>query len=399
MAGILYVDDTNLWTGMKPEEDLESVAGDAQEAINSWGNLLLSTGGALNPDKCKWTVHDMVTKSDGTWEYRVCKPELGTIKEGQEYPGTKHDLEREEDVTEEIDSLEMRVPQAGARDARIDQLQSCQAMKNLGLYTPPDGSSEPQFQALRARVDEWTADVANSGLPTRSVWKSYQCQLWSGMKYGLGASPATLKQLEKGLDKRDHKLLSYLGVCKKITTPLRYLPACYGGVGLNSLVAEATTASLNSFLQHYGTETAIGTYLTASLENLQLELGVSGCPLNYDYDVWGKLATDSWVKSLWERVCRFKIKLDIEYKKLPPPRENDECIMERLVREGVRGSQLINLNRVRKHQEALFLSDIVTANGRRLDPIYLSSWHESYERHLGNRPLAILLWTGMADGQ
>ena len=154
---------------------------------------------------------------------------------------------------------------------------------------------------------------------------------------------------------------------------------------MNSLVAEATTASLNSFLQHYGTETAIGTYLTASLENLQLELGVSGCPLNYDYDVWGKLATDSWVKSLWERVCRFKIKLDIEYKKLPPPREFDECIMERLVREGVQGKQLTSLNRVRKHQEALFLSDIVTANGQRIDPIYLSSWHESYERHLRAR--------------
>ena len=66
MAGILYVYDTNLWTGLKQDEDLESVAGNAQEAINAWGNLLLSTGGALNPDKCKWTVHNMVTKSGGT---------------------------------------------------------------------------------------------------------------------------------------------------------------------------------------------------------------------------------------------------------------------------------------------------------------------------------------------
>ena len=59
--------------------------------------------------------------------------------------------------------------------------------------------------------------------------------------------------------------------------------------------------------------------------------------------------------------------------------------MERLVREGVRGKQLISLNRVRKHQEALFWSDIVTANGSRIDPIYLLSWHESYEQHLGKR--------------
>ena len=79
----------------------------------------------------------------------------------------------------------------------------------------------------------------------------------------------------------------------------------------------------------------------------------------------------------------FEIKLYIKYQKLPPPQENNECIMEKLVREGLRGKQLINLNRVRKHQEALFLSDIVTANGRQLDPIYLSSWYELYKQYLG----------------
>ena len=31
------------------------------------------------------------------------------------------------------------------------------------------------------------------------------------------------------------------------------------------------------------------------------------------------------------------------------------------------------------------MSDIVMTNGRRIDPIYLTSWHESYERHLGKR--------------
>ena len=37
-----------------------------------------------------------------------------------------------------------------------------------------------------------------------------------GMKYGIGATPATMKELEKGLGTRDHKLLTYLGVCKNI---------------------------------------------------------------------------------------------------------------------------------------------------------------------------------------
>ena len=258
-------------------------------------------------------------------------------------------------------------------------------MKNLGLYVPPDDSTEPQFSALRERVDEWTNNVANSGLPTRSVWKSYQFQLWSGMKYGIGASPATIKELENGLGTRDHKLLSYLGVCKNIAKEWRYLPPNYGGIGLHNLLHEATSASLNVFLQHYSTDTSLGHFLTASIENLQLELGVAGCPFKYDFDIWGELATNSWVKSLWERIHHFKIDIEMDYPTLKPPRENDECIMEKLVKQGVRGSELVCINRVRKHQESIFTSDIATAKGTRVDPIYFNSWHDSYERVLGKR--------------
>ena len=214
----------------------------------------MATGGDLNPEKCNWTIHDMVPQDDGTWKYRVCKPAYNTAKEGQELPGTKLQVreggEGVAEVTDEIDELHLTVPQTNGTDAPIDQLQSCQATKNLGLYAPPDGNTEPQFQALRDRVDEWTNNVANSGLPTRSVWKSYKYQLWSGMKYGIGASPATMKELEEGLGKRDHKLLCYLGVCRNINTKWRYLPPNYGGIGLHSLKYEATLASLNMFLQH-----------------------------------------------------------------------------------------------------------------------------------------------------
>ena len=122
---------------------------------------------------------------------------------------------------------------------------------------------------------------------------------------------------------------------QKIDKPWRYLPHCFGGMGLYSLPIEATIGSINAFLQHYGTETAISLYLRASLENLQLELGVSGCPFKYDFKVWGGLATESWVKSLWERIHRFNIKIDLDYDALPMPRERDECIMERFVREKV----------------------------------------------------------------
>ena len=68
-AGILYVDNTNLWIGLNGDDDVYDVVQKAQESVSFWGNSLIATGGALNPEKCKWTIHDMVPKADGTWEY------------------------------------------------------------------------------------------------------------------------------------------------------------------------------------------------------------------------------------------------------------------------------------------------------------------------------------------
>ena len=223
---------------------------------------------------------------------------------------------------------------------------------------------------------------------------SYNCQLWSGLKYEIGASPAKLKELanevkkktngkvKTGLGTRDHKILSMLGVCRNINTPLRYILPYLGGMGLNSLTVEATAASLNLFLQYYGTVTSLGQYLTFSIENLQLELGVAGCPFSYNYETWNGLATDSWVKSLWEQIHTFGLSVEIDYETLKAPRENDEYIMERLVREGMHGVELVSVNRAQKKQEALFLSDIATANGRKINPIYLTDWTGSLEGQL-----------------
>ena len=55
-------------------------------------------------------------------------------------------------------------------------------------------------------------------------------------------------------------------------------------MGLFNFVTETTAATLNSFLQHYTTDSALSITLSATLENLQLELVVKGFPLHYNYD-------------------------------------------------------------------------------------------------------------------
>ena len=57
------------------------------------------------------------------------------------------------------------------------------------------------------------------------------------------------------------------------------------------------------------------------------------------------------------------------------------------MREGFRGADLSGINRVRKYQEAIFISDIATANGSKIDSTYIRDWHNSLEGYLGKHRL------------
>ena len=56
--GGLYVDDTDLIITQPHYLSSEDVRADLQHAVNEWGKLLISTGGALNPQKCYWYMVD-----------------------------------------------------------------------------------------------------------------------------------------------------------------------------------------------------------------------------------------------------------------------------------------------------------------------------------------------------
>jgi hypothetical protein len=57
ISAILYLDDTDL---LHINFDKDDTVNDAhiviQNSVNSWGNLLIATGGALKPKKCFYSI-------------------------------------------------------------------------------------------------------------------------------------------------------------------------------------------------------------------------------------------------------------------------------------------------------------------------------------------------------
>ncbi len=103
------------------------------------------------------------------------------------------------------------------------------------------------------------------------------------------------------------------------------------------------------------------------MEAFIIEGGISTQLLSESYARYGKWVTDCWLKSLWEKLDMFGFRVELSPLPLLHPRENDRWLMLALEGLGFREEELIRLNRVRCHQQVLFLLDVFDASGRALD--------------------------------
>jgi hypothetical protein len=86
------------------------------------------------------------------------------------------------------------------------------------------------------------------------------------------------------------------------------------------------------------------------------------------------MVTTSWLKRVWEKLDRFKFVVTVHNLRSVSPQEDDDWLMTSFIAIGYRGSDLLTLNRVRKHQDVLLLSNILGAGGESLDKRYLQKW-------------------------
>jgi hypothetical protein len=126
---------------------------------------------------------------------------------------------------------------------------------------------------------------------------------------------------------------------KHVKVEWRMVARELGGIRLHSLTAEQFISWLDMILQHYQTELTILSKLRASLEALHLELGCRGNPLDKNFSILGALATDVWLKAIWEHIWYYKFRIYLNYPIQPLPRGSDE-IVELLTERGTQGETL-----------------------------------------------------------
>ena len=338
--GCLFVDDTDLYVLEYNLQSAINVYHTAQGAITLWSHLLAATGGTIKTEKSFWSMIDY-SCTNGVWHYAKYR----------QFP-----------LVLLLDGVETLVPQHATTAAD----------KTLGVFHCPAGGHVEHLQHLRRRTFEWLAQMKNGRLPPALIWKSYRIQLWARLKYALGTLTNSLGDTEGILNDVDFQLLPLLNVNRHIRTGWRKLHQSFGGIGLLHLPTEKLICRLNILQQHYGTQSIVGQKLSCSLHWLQLQLGHNDNPLLLDYSQWNHLTCRSWWVELWQSLHNTPVTLRLKYRRQLPPRKFDATIMTFLMNHDLPMSTLAGMNRCRNFLNALFLSDITTADGKFIHQQFLS---------------------------
>ncbi len=231
------MDDTDiLHINLTKDKSVDEVHSAIQHSVNSWGNLLIATGRALQPNKRFYSIISFEWMN-GEWRY------------------TNNTLRGEFGVT---------VPLPGGKAAAIEHKSVDHTEKTLGAMTSPVGDSAASIQMMQEKTQAWINAVRNGHRHCHNVWFLLQVQFWPRIGYGLCSLTALFHDLEYALHRQYYQMLPLCGVIRSTPVGRRLMDAGFFGGGLPHLGVEALIAMSNKLLMHHGCNTATGRFMRIS---------------------------------------------------------------------------------------------------------------------------------------
>ena len=166
-------------------------------------------------------------------------------------------------------------------------------------------------------------------------------------------------------------ILSISGVRQSVSRDLQQMDQGFYGVGYPHLGIKCFVMQMNTLLTHYGSNTGMGIKMQLSMELLITEAEVSLQPLTTLFNRCKNWVTHCWLKSVWEKVGMFLVRVEISDLPLHFTRERDNWLMGAFEHADYNEKSLVCLNRVRCHQQAVFISDVLNASGKAIERRYM----------------------------
>jgi len=176
------------------------------------------------------------------------------------------------------------------------------------------------------------------------------------LQYPMVATTITEKEWDFIMRPLRESGLPKVELSRKFPSKVLYGPKIYQGLGIMHPYYNQELSHISTCLYQGERPTITGELIGASLEQLQVEIGLPGYLLQQDYSKLESLATECWLKTVWEFAWTNEIEIYDKSPKLEQNRWNDAYLMEEFVRNGFVSHELKKLNECRMFLEVVNLS-------------------------------------------
>jgi hypothetical protein len=156
------------------------------------------------------------------------------------------------------------------------------------------------------------------------------------------------------------------GIDRSFPRDILYGPTCLHGLGIHHPWYHQEITHLIVSLKQTMIGGITGRCISASMEQLRLEMGLPGWLTDHDCKIFKVLTMSTWITTMRKFTHHFKIEIGDSETQLTESRFNDRFLMAEFARIGFRGLDLSKLNICQIYLHTVTLADICTVDGQAL---------------------------------
>jgi hypothetical protein len=258
----------------------------------------------------------------------------------------------------------------------------------LGVHVAPDGNNKDVVKALRTKVEKWAANIRISQANMEEVWTAIHRTIPFSVCYPLPAVTLTSQECKYIMAPLTKYGLPLAGIASTIPNAIKVGSINSGGLGVLDLYTYMGVSQLDNFIMNTWKKTPTGVLQEIAVEDFAMEIGVS-TPWSPASLRQGLVyaSTRSWIRNMVQFALQHDINIDFQLADMiSPKRQGDKTIMEAACDFTTDTQTLASINCVRMALNVIYISDITTADGRRVDSTWTSSLETYPNRNDHNWP-------------
>ena len=348
MAG--FVDDNSVQVNCHPD-DRDTLGDKAQHDAQLWNDILWSSGGILEHDKCSY--HYLHTDFDLNG--------APVLRSGSHGPT-------------------IQIADNNGTLTTLKQLSAYSSYKTLGTYQSPGSNSSGQLTAIMKKAQILIRTLALSSCSGHSAWLYYSSVFCPSVGYPLAVSRLSVKQIKSIQGPMIPLILNRLSYEARLPHALAFGPRRFGGLGLPTLVSHKIHSQLSLALRHLRIHDQPGILQRINHKRLQLTAGVSFSIFEHPSRPLPHLE-GVWLTHFRQTLALIQAKITISDLPLYPiQREHDFFLMDTAIHSPDFTDRDIRfINYCRLYLRSLTISDITLASGTKLAPGVISGMRTPFQ--------------------